>query len=182
MLYFNATDLKLEVLHIFVLLFSFLVFTKCQVLHLRASRSRKPLAAKAILVKNKRNVIRRICTSRPKKKDQAQQSQTNPLRCTFHESMSPWSMVHGPCDTFVSLSVYKCFHIRPSLSGTEEPLKTPRNPGKSLQNPGILKIYLLSFLRYSLSSWKSWKLSHESGGCNARADSMSTDKRDQKIS
>ena len=39
MLYLNATDLKLGNSTYFVQLFSFLVFTKCQVLNLRVCRS-----------------------------------------------------------------------------------------------------------------------------------------------
>ena len=43
----NATDLKLGSSTYFSLLFPFLVFTKCQVLHLRVGRSRDPLLQKA---------------------------------------------------------------------------------------------------------------------------------------
>ena len=42
MLYSNATDLKLSSSTYFLLLFPFLVFTKCQVLDLRVGRSRDP--------------------------------------------------------------------------------------------------------------------------------------------
>ena len=41
-LYSNATDIKLGSSTYFFLLFPFLVFTKCQVLNLRVSRSRDP--------------------------------------------------------------------------------------------------------------------------------------------